>query len=153
LNGNLEWSEKAEKYEEMMTGLRRLSHDDLLIFAACVAVERLDKAVPEGYTLQTYAERMILKGTELGKTYYASKAAKNKRTGRASYLMGPIGDALKANPAGTWKEIAEWLEGDYVVTEWDDNHVQYCDADEKTTSITAGTFQNLITEAREKIQR
>jgi hypothetical protein len=71
-------NEDLERITAVMNGLRRLSHDDLLIFAACAVVERMDKAVPEGYTLQTYAKRMILKGTELGKISQAKNNAAKK---------------------------------------------------------------------------
>jgi len=83
---------------------------------------------------------------------HAREAAKEKRTGRDPYLLGPIGDALKDTPDATWKEIATWLEGESVVVNWDENHVEYFDADEHKRSITARAFQNLITKAKNKIR-
>ena len=71
-------TKRLETIEAMMNGLRHLSHEDLLIFAASVAVDRMNRTIPEGYTLQTYAEKMLLKGTELGKEYQARVNAEKK---------------------------------------------------------------------------
>ena len=86
---------------------------------------------------------------------HASRAAKKPRPRLPHCLLGPIGEALKANPDGNWKEIAGWLVGrdSATVTKWDDCRVEYLDADDSKASIAVATFRDLITKARKKVPR
>ncbi len=83
-----------------------------------------------------------------------SERGKKKRKGRTSYLLGRIVRALKTfeyDPS--WREIAKWLEHEGDVMGCDDNAIRYLNKADKEITITVGSFQNLITDAKEQLRK
>jgi hypothetical protein len=77
-----------------------------------------------------------------------ARAARHKRPNRSQHdaLDEGLDRAVRERPEGTWKEHAQWLEGDGVITEWDDKFVTFTDGQTEIT-ITRKTFQTRRTEA------
>lgn len=66
------------RIEEKMRELAVFDYDTLLIFAAVISLELQDQGLnwrfPDGFDIETYASKMLIKGAQLSKEYHLKKA-------------------------------------------------------------------------------
>lgn len=81
-----------------------------------------------------------------------ARAARHKRPNRSQHdaLDCGLDRAVRENPEATWKELAQWLEGEGIITTWDDGFVTFLDSETDVT-ITRKTFQTRCTAAKARI--
>jgi hypothetical protein len=82
-----------------------------------------------------------------------ARAARQKRPSRSQHdaLDGGLDRAVREQPEGTWKDHAQWLEGEAVITTWNDDFVTFTDGETDVT-ITRKTFQTRCTEAKARLR-
>lgn len=123
------------------------------ITAACHLLRMCHHAIERGDVLDI--ERTFIPNLLAACVGYVpdkqSRVARRKRASRseADALDRGIDDALKSNTLMTWKELATWLEGEGVITSWNDEEVTFTDGKTEKT-ISAATFRTRITIAKNR---
>lgn len=80
-------------------------------------------------------------------------AARKSRPVRSELdvLDRALDEAIRGNPDASWKEIATWLEGENVISEWNEKEIAYSDVDENSEKkLATGTFRNRIKKAKDR---
>jgi hypothetical protein len=82
MEDELKVSEARKRIEEKMNELKIFDHRTLLIYAAAQSIELQDRGLnlnlADGFDLNNFAAKMLIKGADLGKTYQAIKNAEKR---------------------------------------------------------------------------
>ena len=79
---------------------------------------------------------------------HARLIASATREQRPSPLLSALSTCLSRTPTANWKELLRELQGDGIVTDWDEDYVYWMNSDDCVVRIKTKSFQNLITQAR-----
>ena len=104
---------------------------------------RLTEILTLGFATSEHRQFMPIEIAAIARTVNAANKIKAKGSRRrGNELMDAKLEAMSREPGLTWKELLLTLEGDEIVTQWNDVNVVWRDVDGNVHTTATGTFQN-----------
>lgn len=103
----------------------------------------LTEILTAGYVTDDHRQFLPMGITAIARTASVANSIKAKGARRrGNELMDAKLEAMSRDPGLTWKELLLTLEGDEIVTQWNDVNVVWRDVDGNIHTTATGTFQN-----------